>query len=249
MVAPDKQLIALRFRKSLDAYAEHAHIQRETAARLVRAVLSSGRRRFGRVFEFGCGRGLLTKALAERIDYDLLILNDLVDECDCLAREVARGTFLPGDVESIVLPENLDLVISGAVVQWLDDFPSLLEKLHLRMNSGAILAFSTFGPENLRETSALSGVGLTYPSLEELKGTVGTRFRIRLTEEAIRRLYFDHPLQVLEHLRSTGVAGLSGRTWTPSMLRRFCDEYDARFRDADGVRLTYHPVLVVADRG
>ena len=247
MITPDKQRVALRFRNRLDTYAEHAHVQRETAARLVRAVLSTGGRRFERVFEFGCGGGLLTRVLAEAVGYDELILNDLVEECRGTADEVTGGSFLPGDVERIALPERLDLVIANAVVQWLDDLPTFLETLRSRMNPGAILAFSTFGPENLRETSTLSGVGLTYPPLGELKGMVGTHFRIRLAEETLRRLYFDHPRDVLTHLGRTGVAGLSGRTWTPSMLRRFCAEYEARFREADGVRLTYHPILVVAE--
>lgn len=247
MVRIDKRLVRLRFERSLPSYSEHAIVQRETAGRLLRALTALGRRRFPRVLEFGCGRGLLAERLAAAVEYDSLILNDLVEECRSLAGGIPRSVFLPGDIENVALPDDLDLVVSNAVVQWLDDLPALLERLRARMNGGAVLAFSTFGPENLHETARLSGAGLCYPSLDELRKTVGASFRIRLAEETIRRLYFDAPQDVLRHLRRTGVTGLSGRRWTPAALCDFYAQYNQLFRDANGVRLTYHPVVLVGE--
>jgi len=247
LVRIDKRLVRLRFERSLPSYSEHALVQREMAERLLRALAARGRRRFPRVLEFGCGSGLLTERLAAAFDYDSLVINDLVEECESLAGGIPRSVFLPGDIESITVPDRLDLVVSNAVVQWLDDLPDVLERLRAKMNPGAVLAFSTFGPENLRETARLSGAGLAYRSIDQLKRVVGERFRVRLAEETIRRLYFDSPQDVLHHLRRTGVTGLSGRRWTSAVLRDFYANYDRLFRDANGVSLTYHPIIMVAE--
>lgn len=59
----------------------------------------------------------------------------------------------------------------------------------------------------MQEIHTLTGHGLEYFSLEELKALLSSRFEILYAEEEIVSLPFGTPLEVLQHLRQTGVTG------------------------------------------
>ena len=68
-------------------------------------------------------------------------------------------------------------------------------------------------------------------------------------EEESIVLDFPSAIEVLRHLRHTGVNGITRTSWTPARLARFSDEYLLRFGTSDGnVTLTYHPVYLIARR-
>jgi hypothetical protein len=59
-------------------------------------------------------------------------------------------------------------------------------------------------------------------------------------------MYFDSPLEVLKHIKATGVNSLHRQVWTPGRLRRFVDDYKQIFSDEnDSVKLTYHPIILI----
>lgn len=59
----------------------------------------------------------------------------------------------------------------------------------------------------MQEIHTLTGHGLEYFSLEELKALLSSRFEVLYAEEEIVSLPFGTPLEVLQHLRQTGVTG------------------------------------------
>ena len=72
-------------------------------------------------------------------------------------------SFRAGDIERIELPTAaFDLVASNAVFHWLDDPAGLFERLAVALREGGLLAFTTFGPDNLCEVAAVGGRGLSY---------------------------------------------------------------------------------------
>lgn len=93
----------------------------------------------------------------------------------------------------------------------------------------------------------MTGHGLEYFSLEELKALLSSRFEVLYAEEEIVSLPFGTPLEVLQHLRQTGVTGTEKKVWTRGRLQSFCEEYIRMYgKDDRSVSLTYHPIYVIA---
>ena len=93
----------------------------------------------------------------------------------------------------------------------------------------------------------LSGVGLKYFPKETLCEILeNSGFELITIEEEIVEMYFESPFGVLEHLRNTGVNGVSNVVWTRKMFNDFCRSYTERYAFSSGVKLTYHPIWVVA---
>ena len=251
----DKERVRARFGRSLAGYDDEAAVQRGMARRLVAQIVRHGGVDHGSVFEIGCGTGLLTRELAGSLRIARFAANDLVPECGPrVARELSRLpatalSFHPGDIETIDLPAApFDLVASNAVFHWLDDLERQLDRLADLLRGGGLLAFTTFGPDNLREVVAVGRAGLRYRSLEDVAALVGHRFVIRHHEEYREVLRFPSPRRVLEHLRRTGANGLERAGWTRATLRAFDSAYRERFGSGDDVTLTYHPLLFIAKK-
>ncbi|AOS84840.1 malonyl-[acyl-carrier protein] O-methyltransferase BioC [Chlorobaculum limnaeum] len=246
----DKQLVHRRFRRALPTYAGHAEVQRRMAARLVAMIESAGAAPpIGRVFEFGCGSAMLTSMLFERHSAEAFYANDLVAESRAFVeqavagRPVGRLEFLPGDVERLdPLPGNLDLALSNATLQWLHEPARFFERLAGSVKPGGLVAFSTFGAENMREIATLAEASLSYRSLGEIAALAGAAFEVIVIEEEIVRQEFDSPEAVLRHIRATGVNGVARRAWTRSHYLDFLQRYRAAHPAGSGVALTWHPV-------
>lgn len=156
-------------------------------------------------------------------------------------------SFLPCDAETLDFPQGTDLITSCSTLQWFADTERFFARCHHFLSDGGILAFSTFGKKNMREIHALTGHGLEYLSLDNLKVLLSPRFEILYAEEEIVSLPFGTPLEVLRHLKQTGVTGTEKRVWTRGRLQSFCDEYIRMCGNDDrSVSLTYHPIYVIA---
>ena len=60
-------------------------------------------------------------------------------------------------------------------------------------------------------------------------------------------LDFDTPLDVLKHLKYTGVTATNQKNWTRKNLNKFIDDYLQAFSLPSGkVQLTYHPLFFIA---
>ena len=250
MAVPDKSRIRQRFAGSSETYATHAHVQQQAAESLVEMVCGTGQRHFDRILEIGCGAGLLTQRIQQHLTYSTLFLNDLVEDCRVLTESLPDTAFLAGDIERIGdVPDRLDLVISSSTFQWLHDLAGLLDRLDRCMSPDAVLAFSTFGPDNLKEIASLCHDVLNYLAVDELEDAVPDGFEIREVREQACERVFDDPMAVLQHLKKTGVTSVTSRLWTQAGLQDFIRAYGERFGRENGVVLTYHPVWIIARKG
>jgi malonyl-CoA O-methyltransferase len=250
---PDKKQIHSRFTRAAATYDRQAGIQRRVAERLLTLLDRNCPRPPKRVLEIGCSTGILTAMLALRYkDLEILYVNDLVPEFNAMVREKVGNdldlVFLPGDIESMDLPSNLDLVISSSTFHWLHNLHELLDRLHDRMTFEGILCFAMYGPDNLHELREITGIGLDYFSVADLEKMLGNRFKVLACEEELFTFHFADPKTLLDHLRQTGVNALDPTPWTRSRLNDFIRLYAQRFGGPDGVILTYHPVYCVAAR-
>ena len=108
--------------------------------------------------------------------------------------------------------------------------------------------------KNLQEIKALTGQGLDYLSIEDLQEKLlNNGFEILHLSEHLESLSFDHPKQILQHLKATGVtATASNFRWTKQTLTDFYQNYQQFLtHDASGetlYRLTYHPIYIIAKK-
>jgi len=254
-MSPDKELVRDRFGRSLEGYDGEASVQERLARRLVMQIINHGGKRYDSALEIGCGTGLLSRELARHLRIRKLVANDLVEECGPRVLAVLQQvpgvafSFHPGDIERIDLPPaTFDLVASNAVFHWLDDPAGMLERLAVALRAGGLLAFTTFGPDNLREVAAVGSSGLRYRSIDEMTALVERRYRVLHCGESRETLCFSSPRRVLEHLRCTGANSLERVGWTRGALQAFEGRYRERYGRGDEVTLTYHPLLLVAQR-
>lgn len=257
MNRPDPERVRQSFQRARAVYDEEARAQAATAARLL-ALLAEARPDFAPrlALEVGCGTGILSRGVLARYGATLTacVVNDLVAEYEEDLRRLPNPhgvglRFLAGDIEEIDLPPGIDLVVSSSTLHWVRDLARLTARLAGCLRPGGMLALSLYGPDNLRELRALTGSGLDYPSLEELRRLAAPWGRVLVSCEEPCRLWFDHPLDVLRHLRDTGANAITRRGWTRGELTRFIQGYQSRFGSGGRVSLSYHPLFIVLETG
>ncbi|MCP4401577.1 MAG: malonyl-ACP O-methyltransferase BioC [bacterium] len=250
-----KQRVQTSFQKRLYSYNQHAEVQTRMAEELIDRLQQVPQRRFDAVLEIGCGSGVLTERFLKSFRSMSFHANDIVEGCEKIAYDIFRQypeqgefQFLAGDIEQLeALPVDLDLIVSNATFQWLEDFNGFLTRIKAHLKKDGVLAFSTFGPQNLREIRVITGNSLTYLSFREVEARLQQHFqRVSCSEELVS-LEFSSPRKVLKHLRLTGVNGVSKQHWTKTDLHNFEWRYRECFEDLNGqVPLSYHPILCVA---
>ena len=243
----DTALIRQRFSAASASYDAEAEAQQHIAARLWALAaphVPSG----ADVLEIGAGTGLLTRLILEAQPRSLTV-NDLYlsPQVQELAQQFSgRVQCRVGDAEHLEFGGPFDAVLSASTVQWFADIPAFFARCAGVLPKGGLLAFSSFLPGNLQEVAALTGVGLTYASAAELQGQLAPNFDLLAVEQGDVTLHFASPRHVLLHLRHTGVTGIRSVVWGKNSYKDFVARYTARYGNAQGVRLTYRPVYVLA---
>lgn len=242
----NKGLIKQRFEKNLSTYSENAVVQKHMASELVADLITNCGKNFNKVLEIGCGTGTLTKELLNQIEFQELSVNDIVK--DSLSPEIASDKIKTqyGDCETIQFPQNLDLVISNATFQWLENLPAVMDKIHACLNTNGILAFNTFEEWNLYQIKTLTGSALNYYRKSELENVLAKNFKIIHSYSQTMEIEFDSAQEVLKHLKMTGVNGLIATKWTKADLQEFSEKYNHLFKNDKGkLVLTYKPVWFI----
>lgn len=244
----NKNLVAQRFAKAGQTYSEHAIVQKQICQNLTGLVQQFCPRMMSRVFEIGCGSGNLTRLLATSFQFEEFILNDLYADVQQHFSHPENLKWLIGDVETLDFPQQLDMIVSGSALQWMQDLQHLLKRCNEALTEQGWLCFSTFGSQNLMEIKELTGQGLSYWSVENWNSAlIQAGFEILHLSESETQLYLDSPKAVLQHLKATGVTATAQHRWTKQTLQQFYQDYD-RFKCVEGYSLTYHPIYCIARR-
>ncbi|EEU7185900.1 methyltransferase domain-containing protein, partial [Campylobacter jejuni] len=176
---------------------------------------------FEKVFEFGCGRGELSKKLQNFITFDEYLKNDILDFKE-------NSSILIFDMNEIakqdLSKEKFDLIVSNATLQWLD-LKRIIPSLRDMLNQNGILLLSTFAEQNLKEIKQSTGFGLNYFSLNELEQIFKVYFNeVKITQELIK-LSFDNALDVFRHLKLSGVNSLGFYPLNKGFLKEFEEKF------------------------
>lgn len=244
----DKNLIAERFGKATDTYTHEASVQRQIASKMIGLLakhLPTGSCKSA--VEFGCGTGTYSRLLLHTLQPQQLLLNDISARMQRCCQELLneRVSFLSGDAETLPFPKETELITSCSTLQWFEQPETFFHRCNNYLAHQGYFAFSTFGQQNMKEIRQLTGSGLPYRSLEELKTSLATIYDIVHAEEELISLSFDAPMQVLYHLKRTGVTGTTQHCWTRKNLQEFCTQYVQHFGSSTNVSLTYHPIYII----
>lgn len=239
-VALNKDLIRQRFSRNIKTYNENAKIQKQMAQKLITFLSSKS---YDKILEIGCGTGILTELISQKFLYRNYIANDIVPECEYYINGINKNIqFEQSDIEEYIINNNehFDLIISNATFQWIENFDDFIEKLMTILKPNGILLFTTFGKENYREIYHVLGKTLHYYSVKELTEILSD-YNFELDEE-IRISAFNSPIDVLKHIKYTGVNALHNENWTKKDLQSF----EAGYNNFCSNRptLTYNPIYV-----
>ncbi len=225
----DKELVKKRFSKSLDTYEDNAFVQKEMGTKLLSLL---ERKDFNSIFEIGCATGLLTKQINECLNYNSLTANDIVADAKSYVEDIVTD-FICEDIEKVTFDKKYDLIISNACLQWCNDINTTINKLLLALDDNGILAFTLFGEDNLKEIK----------NLFNFQNKVCVSAKI-FKEETIK-LYFNTPLDVLKHIKLTGVNAVQEHKFTKSTLKEFEENYKNLYSENGKVYLTYNPIYLI----
>ncbi len=235
----NKKAVGEKFESSASTYDENAIVQNRIAATLWKLWRENMTSQPCSILEIGAGTGMLTIEYAPVLTDADITTWDLTNAI----RPLPTGKAVTGDAEELVydaLPDSFDTIVSASTFQWFNSLPMFLNNASRIMRRGGILAFSTFGHDNMKELSAITGSSLRYFSKQELCDMIPEGFEICEALEERITMYFNSPRDILVHLRDTGVNGV----YTPSNnLARIMHEYP---RHDEGCPLTYHPIYIIA---
>ncbi len=247
----DKHRIASCFEASAATYGKSAQVQKEISAQLIDFLGRYEDIHFSNVLEIGCCTGILTELLCDTTRIDTLYLNDIVNK---FCMETGRNTkdkvgclkTLSGDIETLSLPENLDLVISSSTFQWIEDLARLLRNIHQSLKAGGYVAFSLFSPGTMAEIAEITGNSLYYHSNEALTQMVENGFDIVCNHTEKKCIYFTTVMGVLRHIQETGVGGITRQTWTKKKHREFENRYMTSYGSTKGIPVSYVSSFIIA---
>ncbi len=236
----DPKTIKKHFQKSIDKYVKNAVVQRIMAEKLAVAIPELA---YENILEIGTGAALLTEKLST-LNFKTFYANDLVDKSEIYVKKnIPQAKFFGGDFRRIKFGQKFDLIASNAAFQWFEDVEKVFDLCSNYLKKDGILAFSTFSPENFKEFKEISGLSLDYKTEEELSSALSKKFEVISFENFEHKMYFNNPLQILAHMKNTGVNSLSERKWGIKEVKEFCEEYKSKYPD---LCLTYSPMIVIA---
>ena len=254
----NKELISSRFGKTRDSYHKDASTQKDIANKLFNAFIdefntnndSFSERK--KILEIGSGSCFLTRKIISFFCNNKtdITLNDIAgcpeSLSEFLKEKNVKYKFEKADAETHKFGNGFDYIFSSSVIQWFKDPEKFFEKCAGMIQNNGLLIISAFLPQNMIEIKEILNIGLNYPDEEYLKEIISRDFEIIEFKSEIRKVLFDSPIEVLRHMKKTGVNGVTNFTWTNKKLNDFSELYRKRFESGDKVSLTYNPVYIIA---
>jgi malonyl-CoA O-methyltransferase len=211
----DRDRVRRNFGRAAASYELHDALQREVQTELL------GRLDFylqapERVLDVGAGTGRGTALLKKRYPKAQVIAVDLAVPMLRAARahQSLLRPFLRLCAEATRLPlpdRSVDVLHSNLCFQWIDDLPALFGECVRVLKPGGLLAFSTFGPDTLKELRAAwaavderSHVGRFLDMHDVGDALINAGLRDPVLDVARYTLTYSDPRALLQELKGLG---------------------------------------------
>lgn len=251
------EIIKTRFEKAINDYDENAIAQKEIAEKLF-SFIPLKERIFGSIFEFGCGTGNFSSLLMT-LKCNNYTLNDITSKYETILRsKLNKKDF--NYINSCAYEylkqckkdkKSFDMIASTSAIQWITNLQDFLALCGESLNKDGLLVLSSFQPDNLKEISSLCNRGLEYQDLETIISKINinktTQFQTIFVHKDSIIVEFDSPLEVLKHLKLTGVTGTTDKIWTKGDLQRFIKGYE-KYKKGNKYPLTYTPSYIICKK-
>lgn len=242
----DLKTVKKTFAKSIEKYPQNAVVQKIMAHNLVEKIIALAPKPTS-ILEVGAGAGILSEQLAKHIYFEKFYANDLTEKSEKFVKKyIPTSKFFAGDFRRINFGAKFDLIASNAVFQWFDNPEKILNKCYTMLNSNGILAFTTFNRENFYELKNLTGLTLDYNNMEEWISLLEKQnFKVLYKNSFEHVLNFVNPLEILTHLKNTGVNSLAEKPLSVTEVKKLCDNYRQTYPE---LTLTYKPIVFIAQK-
>lgn len=204
------------------------------------------------IFDLGCGAGNLTRMLCDRWPMATVVGVDSSPQMLAQARQYAlpgKLDFVEGDIARWQPTAPVDLLVSNAALQWIDDHERLLERLAAMLAPGGTLAVqmpNRFENESQRAieatsadprwSAALQGVGLHRKSVLPVDRYVDKLHELGFAVNAWETTY----IHVL-HGENPSLQWLKGTALRPLLGRLDENQKTAFLKDVGGRLLELYP--------
>jgi len=250
----DKQRIRRNFARAAPAYDAAAAVSREICARLLEH-LDLMRLAPVRILDAGSGTGVAAGMLIRRysrahvsaIDLTLPMLRAQPRSgkwSGTVRAALGRGAVHPicGDFERLPLRSGaMDLVVSNLALHWSDQPAAAFAEMLRVLRPGGLLAFTTFGPDTLRELAqASASAGESSPAhrfvdMHDLGDLlIRSGFAAPVMEMEYLTLTYAQLEDLLRDLRANGALSVRRNRVglrTPRWRQRIAQRYEAMRRD------------------
>lgn len=207
------------------------------------------RRDFSKVLNLGAHTGVLSRSLRNLTNVELVVD---ADHCDGFLAH-CDGPSVLCDEEALPFGDgNLDLVVSGLSLQFVNDLPGALVQVRRALKPDGLLIAALLGGETLRElrhawflaeeeiTGGASPRVAPFIDVRALGGlSQRAQFALPVVDSDILTVTYEKPMALMEELRAMGATNvLSDRRRVPvtrGLMMRACEIYHEVFATADGL--------------
>jgi malonyl-CoA O-methyltransferase len=199
-------------------YDSEAKIQKELAQELIQSLFQSLDNHSNlNICEIGCGTGICTQEIFNNFSQIHqwmgieLSQKSIQNHQDKFAKENHLFNYIHGNAENTIIPIQYSTIVANAVIQWFESFNGFIENIS---HPGRIIAFSSFGKNNLNEfrNSYQKASGSKFPSPvnyyseDEIKEIVSNKkWTVIHQKSQIKTIYFNSLKDFIIHFKKTGV--------------------------------------------
>ncbi len=253
----DKKTVRKFADRAAKSYDRAAILQNEVLDRLAQR-LAWIRHRPATVVDLGCGTGGAIRVLQRTYPRARVVGLDLspamLGEARKRYRAWSRRRLVAGDLERLPFADaSFDLVFSSLALPWCNDLAAALREFARIARPGALLLFSSYGPDTLRELAAAWEVQDDYPHVHRFVDMhdIGDAMLAAGLEQPVvdaetLRVEYDDLRTLLDDLRRAGAANadVSRRRGlaTPAMFERLERAYRAHGYERGKYVATYEIV-------
>lgn len=282
----DKERIKKSFSRAAGTYDAHSGLQREVADLLAERIRAHINRYAGAMgpacatadgaarlpgpsgasmafLDVGCGTGWVIGAIHRALPDARICGSDISLAMLGKARE-KHGTaaFAASDCEALPFADDsFDVISSSLTYQWSGDLRASIREAARTLRSGGLFAFSTLGPETLRELYECCSSICGYDIPVELKGTDELRglveddglWPVSIDNTRVVKRY-SHLRELARTLKNIGASPdrvIKGRGLSGALLKEAGRVYAERHPapDGAGILATYDVIYLLARKG